>query len=131
MKKKLDRNKWNCVVPGSGGKDSTYQIIRAKELGLNPVFVTASTCDLSEIGRYNLENLLIKFDLDHVVFNASRKKINRVAKQSIEEIGDSCWHCHIGAGTFAIQSALVWKLNLLFYGEGPSDKVLRGSNKKN
>ena len=55
--KNLDKNKWNCVVPGSGGKDSTYQIIRARELGLNPVFVTASTCDLSEIGRQNLENV--------------------------------------------------------------------------
>ena len=32
-KKKLNKNKWNCVVPGSGGKDSTYQIIKAKELG--------------------------------------------------------------------------------------------------
>jgi tRNA(Ile)-lysidine synthase TilS/MesJ len=54
---KLDNKKWNCVIPGSGGKDSTYQIIRAKELGLNPVFVTASTCDLSTIGRKNLENI--------------------------------------------------------------------------
>ena len=55
--KKLNKDKWNCVVPGSGGKDSTYQIIKAKELGLNPVFVTASTCDLSEIKEKNLENI--------------------------------------------------------------------------
>jgi hypothetical protein len=26
--KNLDKDRWNCVVPGSGGKDSTYQIIR-------------------------------------------------------------------------------------------------------
>ena len=48
---KVNDEKWNCVIPSSGGKDSTYQAIRAKELGLNPVLVTATTCDLSEFGK--------------------------------------------------------------------------------
>ena len=76
-KKKLNKNKWNCVVPGSGGKDSTYQIIKAKELGLNPVFVTASTCDLSKVGRHNLENIKkIGFDVIEISNNAKiRSKI--------------------------------------------------------
>ena len=39
------------MIPSSGGKDSTYQAIRARELGLNPIVVTATTCDLSELGR--------------------------------------------------------------------------------
>ena len=38
-------------------QDSTFQALRAKELGLNPILVTATTCDLSTIGRKNLENL--------------------------------------------------------------------------
>ena len=72
-KKLQNKNGWNCVVPGSGGKDSTYQIIRAKELGLNPVFVTASTCDLSDIGRYNLENIKkIGFDVVEISNNSKR-----------------------------------------------------------
>ena len=45
-------------------------------------------------------------------------------------IGDACWHCHIGAGTFAIQSAFDWKIRLIVYGEGPADTDARGSFKK-
>jgi tRNA(Ile)-lysidine synthase TilS/MesJ len=37
-KKNLDKNKWNCVVPGSGGKDSTYQIIKSKRIRFEPSF---------------------------------------------------------------------------------------------
>ena len=48
---------WDCVVPVSGGKDSTFQVIRVLQLGLNPLCVTSSTCDLSPIGRENIENL--------------------------------------------------------------------------
>ena len=46
-----DGSNWDCIVPVSGGKDSTYQVIRMLQLGLNPLCVTATTCDLSAIGR--------------------------------------------------------------------------------
>ena len=36
---------WDCIVPVSGGKDSTYQVIRMLQLGLNPLCVTATTCE--------------------------------------------------------------------------------------
>src|ERR1039457_6481405 len=47
---------WDCIVPVSGGKDSTFQVIRMLQLGLNPLCVTSTTCDLSEIGRHNIQN---------------------------------------------------------------------------
>ena len=33
-----DGSHWDCIVPVSGGKDSTYQVIRMLQLGLNPSF---------------------------------------------------------------------------------------------
>ena len=48
---------YDCIVPFSGGKDSTYQVIRILELGLNPLCVTSITCDLSDIGRKNIQNI--------------------------------------------------------------------------
>ena len=48
---------WDCVIPISGGKDSHYQAIMARKYGLNPLLVNSRTCDLSEIGRRNIENL--------------------------------------------------------------------------
>ena len=50
-----DASTWDCIVPVSGGKDSTYQVLKLLELGVNPLCVTSTTCDLSEIGRANTE----------------------------------------------------------------------------
>ena len=72
-------------------------------------------------GRENLENCLNKFDLDHIFFCASRKKINNVAKSSLKMIGDACWHCHMGVETFPYQIATKWNIKLMIYGESPSE----------
>ncbi|MEZ9418229.1 N-acetyl sugar amidotransferase, partial [Vibrio sp. 10N.286.49.E1] len=55
--KSIDGSNYDCIIPVSGGKDSTYQVIRVLQAGLNPLCVTAETDSLSEIGRRNLENL--------------------------------------------------------------------------
>lgn len=52
-----DGSNWDCIIPVSGGKDSTYQVITMLELGMNPLCVTATTCDLTDIGRRNIENI--------------------------------------------------------------------------
>ena len=116
--KNLDENKWNCVVPGSGGKDSTYQIIKAKELGLNPVFVTASTCDLSEIGKHNLENIKeIGFDVVEISNNAKvRAKINKIG---LELLGDISWPEHVSIFTTPTKFALAYNIPLILWGENP------------
>jgi N-acetyl sugar amidotransferase len=116
--KKLDKDKWNCVVPGSGGKDSTYQIIKAKELGLNPIFVTASTCDLSEIGRKNLENIKkIGFDVIEISNNAKvRSKINKIG---LELLGDISWPEHVSIFTAPVKFALAYDIPLILWGESP------------
>ena len=56
-KYKSKTGSWDCIIPVSGGKDSTFQVIKVLQLGLNPLCVTSSTCDLSSIGRANIENL--------------------------------------------------------------------------
>jgi len=40
----LDRFDGRCIVPSSGGKDSTYQVIKLLELGADVTIVTARTC---------------------------------------------------------------------------------------
>ena len=52
-----DGSNWDCIIPVSGGKDSTYQVVTMLELGMNPLCVTATTCDLTDIGRRNIENI--------------------------------------------------------------------------
>ena len=40
---KLQKKKYDCIIPVSGGKDSTWQVIVALEYGLHPLCVTWKT----------------------------------------------------------------------------------------
>ena len=53
-----DGSNYDCIIPVSGGKDSTYQTYMIKKkFGLNPLVVNFHPHDQTEIGRKNLENL--------------------------------------------------------------------------
>ncbi len=56
---------YDCVIGVSGGKDSTFQAVYAKEkLGLNPLLVNGAPDQITEVGRKNLDNLShLGFDL--------------------------------------------------------------------
>ena len=67
-KHKKDDLGYDCIIPVSGGKDSTYQTYFIKEVyGLNPLCICFETTYESELGKNNLENIskmgvdLIKF----------------------------------------------------------------------
>jgi len=119
----LGKNKaYDCVLPVSGGKDSTFQAhILVKVYGMRPLAVTFSHNWYTETGRRNLDRLLEIFDLDHMEFTPKRSLVNRLARQSIFKIGDSCWHCHAGVGAFPLQVAIKFDVRLLVWGESAAE----------
>ena len=51
-------NTYDCIIGVSGGKDSTFQAVYAKEkLGLNPLLINCAPDEITEIGRKNIDNL--------------------------------------------------------------------------
>ncbi|WP_271008561.1 N-acetyl sugar amidotransferase [Paucibacter sp. B51] len=112
---------WDCIVPVSGGKDSTYQVIRMLQLGLNPLCVTSSTCDLSEIGRRNIENLK-RLGVDHFEFSPNplvRAKLNRIG---LTEVGDIAWPEHVGIFTIPVRAAVQFNVPLIVWGENSQNE---------
>ncbi|MSR70981.1 N-acetyl sugar amidotransferase, partial [Candidatus Kaiserbacteria bacterium] len=121
-------NNYDCIVPISGGKDSAFQLhVLTKIYGMKPLCVTFSHNWWSESGWYNLQNSLEKFNVDHIAFTPNRALINRLAKRSIEGIGDTNWHDHAGVGAFPLQVAVKWKIPLLIWGEGDAESSGRSS----
>lgn len=112
---------WDCVVPVSGGKDSTYQVIRVLELGMTPLCVTATTCDLSELGRRNIENIK-RLGIDHIQFSPNplvRAKLNRIG---LEEVGDISWPEHVGIFTIPVRAAINYDIPLIIWGENSQNE---------
>ena len=127
LKKLLDHykslnNDYDCIVPISGGKDSTFQLhVLTKIYKMRVLAVTFSHNWFTEVGKYNLQNAIEKFDVDHIMFTPARNLVNRIARQSLFAIGDSCWHCHAGIGAFPLKVAVDYKIPLLIWGESVSE----------
>lgn len=123
-------NNYDCIVPISGGKDSTFQLhVLTKVYGMKPLAVTFSHNWFSETGWYNLLNSLEKFNVDHIMFTPNRDLVNRLARRSLEQIGDTCWHCHAGVGVFSTQVAVRFNIPLLIFGESIAEASGRSSYK--
>lgn len=121
-------NNYDCIVPISGGKDSTFQLhVLTKVYKMKPLAVTFSHNWYSETGWYNLQNALEEFEVDHIMFTPNRKVINKLARKSLAGIGDSCWHCHAGVGAFPLQVAVRFNIPLLIWGESIAESSGRAS----
>jgi N-acetyl sugar amidotransferase len=116
-----DRSNYDCVVPVSGGKDSHFQTIKMLEFGMNPLCVTATTDELSEIGRKNIENLK-RLGVDYVEVTTNpvvRRRINRLA---LCQIGDISWPEHVTIFTIPVRVAVHFGVPLVVWGENSQNE---------
>jgi N-acetyl sugar amidotransferase len=116
-----DGSRHDCIVPVSGGKDSTYQVIRMLELGMNPLAVTAVTDQLSELGRHNLDNIK-RLGVDHIEVAMNpviRRRINRLA---LTQVGDISWPEHVAIFTVPVRIAVQMKVPLIVWGENSQNE---------
>lgn len=114
-------NYWDCIVPVSGGKDSTYQVLRLIELGMNPLCVTSTTCDLSEIGRKNIENIK-SFGVDYVEFSPNKKVRSQLNRIGLTEVGDISWPEHVSIFTIPVRAAVQYGIPLIVWGENSQNE---------
>ena len=69
---KSKNSKYDCLIPVSGGKDSTWQVITALKYKLKPLCVTWKTPARNITGKQNLDNL-INLGVDHIDFTINPK----------------------------------------------------------
>lgn len=112
---------WDCIVPVSGGKDSTYQVVRMLQLGLNPLCVTSTTCDLSDIGRANIENIK-ELGVDYVEISPNPKVRAKLNKIGLTQVGDISWPEHVGIFTIPVRAAVQFNVPLLVWGENSQNE---------
>ena len=119
--KSKDQSHWDCIIPVSGGKDSTFQVIRMLEMGMTPLCVTGTTCDLSEIGRKNIENIK-NLGVDYIEFTTNRvvrRKLNRIG---LKQVGDISWPEHVTIFTIPVRAAVQYRVPLIIWGENSQNE---------
>lgn len=114
-------SRWDCIVPVSGGKDSTWQVLKVLELGLNPLCVTATTCHLSKIGRRNILNVQ-RLGVDHVQFSPNPRVRSALNRIGLRYVGDISWPEHVGIFTIPVQAAVAYEIPLIVWGENSQNE---------
>ena len=108
---------WDCLIPCSGGKDSSYQAWFMKEMcGMNPLAVCFETTFETEVGRRNIDNIS-KMGIDLIHFKKNHKAYKSMVIEGFKSVGDEMWPNHIGIFTIPIMVAVKFNIPLVIYGE--------------
>lgn len=116
----LPKNRiYDCVIPVSGGKDSTYQTFRlVKKHGLKALAVTFDQFDQTPIGEHNLR-ILKEIGVDHIHFTLNPNILKMLVLRGFEEVGDLYWVNHVGIFSVPTRVATWMNIPLVIYGENP------------
>ncbi len=110
---------WDCAIGISGGKDSTFQALYAKdELKLNCLLVNCAPDGITEPGRKNLENLVSK-GFDMVSWRNNPKIMKQLTKRSFYENGNPVKPSEYPLFAVTYQTALAYNIPLIIQGENP------------
>ncbi len=124
--KLLDKHRKNdgsydCLVPGSGGKDSAYQAHVLKyKYGMNPLTVTWPPILYTDYGLKNWKNWLDS-GFDNISFYRNGKVMKLLTKLSIENLLHPFQTFILGQKNLAPKVAARYGINLIFYGENEAE----------
>lgn len=113
---------YDCLIPVSGGKDSTYQAYFMKEIcGLNPLCVCFETTAVTEVGQKNLDNIS-KMGIDVIHFKKNYDVYKKMVIEGFTRVGDEMWPNHIGIFTIPVMFSVKFNIPLIIWGENPQQE---------
>lgn len=121
LEAKNQQREYDCLIPVSGGKDSTWQTIKCLELGLKPLAVTWRPPGRTILGQENLDNL-ISLGVDHIDFTINPKVEKHLTLRAFREYGASAIPMHLAIFSVPIRLAKQMKIPLIVYGENSASE---------
>jgi N-acetyl sugar amidotransferase len=107
---------YDCVIPVSGGKDSTWQTVKCLELGLKPLAVTWRPPGRTAIGRRNLDNL-ISLGVDHIDYTVDPKVERKLMLKGFSRFGSTAIAMHLALFAIPLNMAVRLRIPLVIWGE--------------
>ncbi|GAG04047.1 unnamed protein product, partial [marine sediment metagenome] len=113
---------YDCIVPGSGGKDSVYasHILKYK-YGMHPLTVTWPPFLYTDYGYRNFKNWLDIGGFDNISFNRNGRVLRLLTRLSIENLLHPFQTFILGQKNIPIKVALKYNIPLVFYGENEAE----------
>jgi len=113
---------YDCLVPGSGGKDSAYQAHVLKyKYGMNPLTVTWPPILYTDYGYKNFKNWIDIGGFDNISFNRNGRAMKILTKLAIENLFHPFQTFILGQKNLAPKIAAKYNIPLIFYGENEAE----------
>ena len=113
---------YDCIVGGSGGKDSAMQSHLLKyKYGMNPLTVTWSPHLYTDIGWKNFQNWLHEGGFDNYLFTPNGKIHRLLTRNATINLLHPFQPFILGQKTFVAKMAARFNIPLIFYGEMPGE----------
>lgn len=110
---------YDCIVPFSGGKDSTFTLWAiVKKYGLKPLVVSFDHGFYRPKTLENRTKTFRKLGVDVITFTPNWQVLKKLMLESLIRKGDFCWHCHAGVFAYPMKIAVKFGIPLLIWGEG-------------
>jgi N-acetyl sugar amidotransferase len=110
---------YDCVVPFSGGKDSTFTLYAiVRKYGLKPLVVSFDHGFYRPRTVENRTRTFRRLGVDVITFTPNWHIVKKLMIESLIRKGDFCWHCHAGIYAYPMNLAIKFQIPLLIWGEG-------------
>ena len=126
-KSKSGNSNYDCLIPVSGGKDSTWQIVKCLELGLKPLAITWKTPGRTKIGATNLSNL-VNIGVDHIDWQINPKTESKFMLKTFKVLGSTAIPMHFSIFNIPLRAAVKFNIPYVIYGENSAFEY--GNNHK-
>jgi PP-loop superfamily ATP-utilizing enzyme len=125
-------NKYDCIVPISGGRDSTYVLYYAKvNLGLNPLPVHNNNEFRVDQALENIKNACSRLGLEFIEFRSKRNIAQKIVRSQIkfsiphglpEVINGMCNACALGYRSIVYKTAEEENVPLIVWGSSKMEE---------
>ena len=113
---------YDCLVPGSGGKDSAFQAhILKYKYGMNPLTCTWPPILYTDYGLQNFRNWIEVGGFDNITWKQNGKVMKLLTKLSIENLLHPFQTFILGQKNLAPKIAAKFGIDLIFYGENEAE----------
>lgn len=117
-KYRSSNDSYDCIVPGSGGKDSIFQAhILRKKYKMNPLTVTFSPHIYTDVGMKNFHNWSLYGDVPNFLFTPNGKIHGKLTQLAFKNILHPFQPFIMGQRHFASHMAKLFNIKLIFMGE--------------
>ena len=107
---------YDCLIPVSGGKDSTWQVVKCLEYGLNPLAVTWKTPGRTPVGERNLANL-VSLGVDHIDYQVNPAVERKFIYEALCRFGSTAIPMHMAIFNIPAKIAVRFGIPLIIWGE--------------